>query len=528
MKGLFMSTDINTSYTNSQTIVYHRSAAAQAARANASSSDKISTSSGFAADSVEISDAAKQLLEAGKVDTEQAVKSIPTPTIDSERVAEIRKSMTELLNKKRSIESGLNDVLGRLKVDQETRKSLKIEVDAKGKIVVGGIDDKALSRKIEQELNRDKRFAMNYKQYLRMDAQVSADLFKETGMSLKEFNRYAISVEAKANEAGAAEVAEDAVHLGSTPELEIGEESPDAFEEMIMRGKFAEQSALMLADPELFDIAVELGAFNGANFSSERKGVADPKQALEGLMGRAMNKVKGKFAEYNKHTADNAQTVEAEFLKKLSLDNVKITIGDDGTVSISGKFSESAEANSAAEAIVREALKEVFTEDEEFGLESAFTTAVRQMRNNHEDEFGDLMDGGNVKMVIEKGVGSAYIDSPANASNAEKNVTEEAVNFLRDATGASITAADLEVSESGTIRLTETSTFATDRNIAKALNQLNSRVSELLYKDRDPQKNEAQGPALNAAANLVDWIRELSAYRPGGLVGQRESGLEFV
>lgn len=479
-----------------------------------------SAATSFLGDSVEISDAARNLLAAEKGEVKDIAKK---PSISSERVDEIREKMQAVLSKKKRLDSKLKNVLSSMRIDENLQKDLKIEVDSKGKVVVGGIEDTALARKIEKELNKDKDFANEFKSYAKIEQDLSVELRKETGMSLKDFTRVNLSQGIYAERQG---LTDESGETGMTG-FDVDRDAPqDEVTKMLDRAKLAMGSDLFLAEPGLMDMALEIASFSGANFSSETQGVADPKSALTSLLNNAKTDIQAQFDLYNKKVAPKGATSpEQEYARQLSLNNVEIGITADGNISIKGNFASDATANADAEAMVREILEKMIHEDEAFGMESVFTTASRQMLANHKDEFSAENDGA-VRAILKNGVADAYIHSEGAVMAAKGGIQGEAAAYLQSKLDAEVGEDDLEVSDTG--RITLSAAYQGDQadRIRVALNGFNNRIADLLYKKPDSIDDSVEDDTR--AKNVAKFIKEMAAYRPGGLTGRYGYGAEFA
>ena len=432
----------------------------------------------------------------------------PPPKTDSKTVEEIRNSITSLLSRKKNLDGRIRDALGSLNLKPGQLKGIKIELDNKGKIAVGGIEDLHLTRRIEKALNAQKGLYSALKGYQRDEAELNGKIYKETGTGIGGLRTALLAVE----------YATDNLASGENGDVEHwGKALADANNELerIMGAD------LFRAAPDLVELASDLATFADFDFSSEKRGVGDSEGALKKVLTQATNDISRAFNDFNKKLAAAAASPDENISKQMTLDNVEITIDAAGRVAIKGAFSENADSNGKAEAIVREHIAKMIAEDEATtGRESIFHTATRQMLRIHDEDYGEKVDK-KVMLQIANGKVDAYIQSPGADEERQADIREEAALFLKRETGVEISMDDLEVKKHGRIAFTKAFTEANtlpDR-MRQALASLNSHILELMGERQNMGLLTEPEKTGNTARTIVSYLKEIATYRPGGLTG---------
>ncbi len=391
--------------------------------------------------------------------------------------AQAFEQMKSLLESLKSEKSDINSLVQKhaasAGISDSDVKRLKIEVNASGKIVVGGIKDAKKAKALEQALNNENGLANRIKNFQNNEKKVQEFFEKNNigGMSLAS-----------------------------------GAKNLDHIKELALEGISPEELGTVVDDP-LALAAMDLYSMGGPDFSAGSKGVADPKGALTKELEKAKKKIEELFNNANiqaeKFAGSAGQPNGAAAAEKMSLTGATIKITADGGITFDGRFAKSDSANSQAEALVRMVIQEMFQDNENSGFESTAATAARQLLVNHDAEFGE--DAGKAAvMEISGNKTSAYIDNPEKTNQINQQIKTDAATFMTKESGAKFTADMFQVDERGKLSLVSVPDAYDWNKAGKLLEALNIDV-KVAAADRSKAKSAS-------AITIAGLLAERSSY----------------
>ena len=307
-----------------------------ASHASASAKEKeketAASSASAAGDTVEISDEAKALLESAA--DQPAGPKKPFTYMSPEKVLvsgskeeqEFKDLLKKVRGQKSDIMSRLEDKLEKMGVSLAGRGKLKIEVDNSGKVVVGGLDDPKLAKKIQDELNKDKALAKDLKDYQQGERDLSRLVNDYTGCSLYELT---MTQQGDVNE-----------RIRETVEAQF---PPDQLprDEFYWRLGFLGET---LNTTVSVDDVAALGFGGMIDFSAETSFNAEPEKNIRASMAELNEKLKTEFDAINQELADRLEAAGVEiddaFKEQFFLNagNTTITVDNFGHIEIQGVF----------------------------------------------------------------------------------------------------------------------------------------------------------------------------------------------
>ncbi len=391
---------------------------------------------------------------------------------------EVLTAIQFLPGEKREIASLVEHAAGKAGLSSYEIKKLKIEINSQGKIVVGGLKDRATLKKVQDALNEVDGLAKRIEHY-----------------QFLEKNMY--------NKVKALNITPYRLADDGNPAIN----GMDYLEWMIGQADGDIDSVEGLNDPlayamlEYFRDPIET-----ADFSHKDKGVANPQGDMEKSTLAIKNRIVDKFMDYNRRLNSNADDPN-----RINWNNAKIRITESGAVEIEGSFAKTASANAKAESIVREILQE-YLQPSEDGTESMFTTALQRITTMHDEAYGES--------DVEKEAVFEFFLSDISATNAyviDKNgdAAEQVDKAIRNDVAAfvnasvedgKIDATDLSVDKEGKITLAG----AGKTQASSLIDQLNSAIQ--IARHGGYLAGES---ALNQLAfGILTRLKSLDAYGP--------------
>ncbi len=355
---------------------------------------------------------------------------------------------------------------------------LKIEIDAKGKIVVGGLKDKNTLKKVEDALNGVSGLADRIDNF-QLTEQIMYRSVRE--LNITNF-----------------QVMEDGTTLTGMDLLEhlaVQTEDIDSIEGL--------RDPLAYACLEYFRDPIE-----SADFSHKDKGLANPKGDMEKALRDVRMQIQDKLNIFNQQRGMNSWDENA-----INWSNGKVRITESGSIEFEGRFSKSEEANNYAQFVVREALQEAMMASED-GTESIFTTALQRITMNHDAEYGDGEEIGVKKeSVFEFSLNStntdAYvIDKSGEAEKRTHDAIKKDVAALVNAEnpGNTIDAKSISVGKDGKLSFN-----GTDNLIASSIVD---QVNHAMLTAKQGGKLDTSTSINKLALDIMKKMSALNAYGP--------------
>lgn len=300
---------------------------------------------GTIVDTVEISEEARQLsLQAGN--QELPPVGILDPAKRMELGSEEHKKFTEFMAKvkgqKSSVMSGIQSVLEKNGIRLSGLGKLKLEVDSGGRIVVGGIKDKDMAKRIEKALNNEPGLAASVAEYQKNEKEFSRQVKDYTGATLHELGMAARG------------------QVNSRIEEKGGYEDTRAYERLAFIGSAA-----------LFINADDVKAFSfdgNIDFSTEVSAMTDPEGAVTDEMDGMFDKVKESFGKLNgkllarlqSEAGEGGEIDKAEFERMfLNADKAVITVDSRGEIKVEGELAPDAATNRRGLEIIEKLVKDM-------------------------------------------------------------------------------------------------------------------------------------------------------------------------
>lgn len=323
----------------------------------AADSSAQSAAAGTTGDTVEISEEARELqsvkvMSQGTAGTEgmagadAAKVKVKAPAPGTGEHDKFRKLMDTVRLQKSDVLSRIRSVLDDNGIKLSGLGKIKLEVDSGGRIVVGGVKDKELAKKLEKALNDDPGLAAAVSEYRKNEKEFSRQVKEYTGYTLYDLGM------ATRGQPNSRIKADDRYN-------------PD------MRS-YTNLNFLGMDAKSLID-ADDVRAFSfdgGIDFSAEISVMTDPESGIADAMEGMFEKVKKSFDDLNGETLARLMReagegeINKEELKKLSLnaDKATITVDNTGKVQVEGELSADPEMNRRGVELIKKLVEEMLLE----------------------------------------------------------------------------------------------------------------------------------------------------------------------
>lgn len=426
-----------------------------------------------ARDTVEISDEARQRLEAEKAAAENKPFSymeydkILVP--DSKDEKKFKELMKSVKTQKSDIMSQIEDALRKSGISLANLGKIKLEVNSSGKIVAGGIDDKETIAAIEKALNQDKGLATRIQQFQRDEKELSKQIRDYTGCSLYELTmtargdinkRVKERVESMPGEPPRDEWYWDLNFLGET-----------------------KGAVVSVSD-------IEALSFNGGiDFSGEINMMSDPEGNIKKSMQDLTGKIQQSFDDLNKQLLEKMEKlgvdIDEEFLSKfmLNLANVKVTVDNYGAVNIEGRLADDDQTHRKGVEIITQFAREMLNDFESNSYHlNPFTESSDFLLARKAEKLGlDTMgtDARVVAEIVGGVVGGVKVSAPKMEARVQEDMQKSFNQLIADRGIQVKEPVELEVDESGRLTAKNLDANAPGRDeILALLEQINARADE--------------------------------------------------
>lgn len=387
-----------------------------------------------------------------------------------------------LVPEKKAIKDLINRLAEKAGISSGDLAKLKIEVDDSGKVLVGGLADTKMTKKLQEALNEETGFAARLRSYQRREESLYANV-----ISSGIFDMFRMGAGGEV----------DAVGMDLLEEMvaEQGIENLDGIG----------ASTLAYACAELFrDNTVS------ADFSHKAKGLADPGATIHSELGKIENTISKELENINLQNR-MASTNRTQALEDVvSMDNVKITLTENGEIKIEGSFSQSGAADSEARAKAVEILqKELFGQTDNGG-ESALLTAMRQLRLDHDEKFGDSGYAKTGSVTFDGKKSETFVDSPEAKLALQNEMTDAVVQAVKDETGVSLEAGAITVNEEGKIIASELPPSADAKKIHAFIDSINAIMEQEsdVISEEEQLARENDGSIIKETADTLKGLLE--------------------
>ncbi|MCC8191157.1 MAG: hypothetical protein LIP77_11080 [Planctomycetes bacterium] len=393
-------------------------------------------------------------------------------------VERILDTLGYLPKEKRDIATLINSTGQRLGLSAASVRKMKIEVDADGRVVVGGLADKRALRAMEDALNDIDGFAERLVAYQTAERELYADY---RNIPIREVR-----------------MVEDGVLIDPIDSIEQACAGAQSVADLDDLGP----TSLAYAMAAMF-----LNPVASADFSHEFKGVANPLGDMERCLSDIQNGVYKEFLAM--------RDIDPEI--RPTLDNVTVHITEYGEITIDGCFSEAPGVNARAEEIFRRVLQGYLEPDQD-GREGLFTTALSRIADLHDEAYGEHR-GERSKFAVftwsaAHSTADAYMVNPlaeAQIRHDLKEITADCVKEVLPDVG--VIRNDFLVQADGGIRYRGDADDDDRRTILALVNHLLERVA---FADRWGTELLTDDPVDQAALAYRAKLAEGKSYGPDG------------
>lgn len=446
-----------------------------------------------AVDSAEMSDAARELAK--------------TRAADEAGRAERRDGIRALLEKQAAdradLDAHIKAVLKKSGIGVADSQRIRLEVDSSGKIVVGGVNDRDMAKRIEEALNRELGLAKKLKQFQRESKQLSAELKRETGKSLAD-----LVSEAKG---GTDDWSKQRI---MSNDHQVHDDA--YFSDLNHIDLFSE-------NPDLLGYIQDLAANTGIDIGGGDRTLSEPEHVLKEKMKEAWAKIVTAVEEYNagviRLTAGDSAQREEDFDDQflISLKGASFTVDSNGGVEITGEFSTDSRTAEKARSIFQAAIDSMLEELGSDGETNLFQDATNRILENYQDAFAD---DAATDAVVKAQIGSkamtgkVWISSPAKEAELKAEAADEVNGLLADMGIETPEPMQVEIDDKGRIRavnLPENAALA--QVIQHAIETINSGV------EAAPDDDKRYG-------KLKYLLKHYRVLQPGGLSELRDNPYE--
>lgn len=442
-----------------------------------------------AVDTVEISDEARAALRASG-----------EPPFTAEDLSPLKSRFGKLLGRERAIFSRLSGILSKPGFKRGAYDQLKVEIDSKGRAIVGGVSDVKTARALEKAINGDPKLLKEIVDYQAEEKSLSTDLHTVTGMSLKDYADRIDSLQRRDEKQREKLGTEDALALKDQP--------------------------LHGADPEFAEMLSE--RFTAGSAFMDISGLNNILEDAEGTVNTMMRKttggIAGAFKEMNKAIRQDAAQADdpAQYIEDsiVDINRLKISVDNTGKVTIEGTASRNnPKTDQAAKKIVAEMFEEELKANPATGEQHDFKIAAAYLLNSYDETFGEGNPLGlgeadrTLEAVFDHGKISSRVSSPEREAELKTSIAMSAKDALKD---MGVDADNLEIEMNDDGKLVAANLDPNDpaaKEIQTALDFLNRKLDNRTLEDAHGEENAfAQEPVKR----LRGLMANMDVLRPGG------------
>ena len=343
-------------------------------------------------DTVEISAEAKKKLQA-----EEECRSLMNPEKKLREGTDAYDQFMELMKKVRSqksdVAAGIEKALEKAGLDSSKLGKMKLEVDASGKVVVGGLEDKRMARAVEKALNADKAVGEGIREYQQNEKELSKQVKDYTGCSL-----YELTMTRRGD-------------ISERIQEEIEQDGKYQFDvDYYMRLGFLGSDSAFVGVED-----IDALSFTGnIDFSGEISVLADPEGSIRDVVNETYASIKTAFDSLNQELAKELEakgiTSEDEkyAAKLLDASRASIVMDSDGGISIRGTLSDDPDIHERGVKLIEQIIGDMLakTGDNSYRV-NIFQAASHNLMNRDASENGTAglskveveISGGAIKRV---------------------------------------------------------------------------------------------------------------------------------
>lgn len=476
-------------------------------------------------DTVEISGEAREALETLRIHitTEEDVERMNRETkaswkerardaasFTAEELAPLKARFSKLLDREQGIHARIASLMSKPGTRRGALDQLKIEIDANGRAIVGGISDVKAARALEKAVNSDKKLLSDIVEYQDEEKRLSDDMRAVTGTSLKEYASRIDSLQRSDNKGAKLFFDLDSGEFSSSPE-----------------------SAIALKDQALYAVDSEFAAMISNRYAAgsaamDISGRNNILEDAEGTVNRMMTKVTGNIAQtfhdMNKGIRMGAGDMPdpAQYLEDslVDLNRLKISVDNTGKVTVEGTASKNnPETDKAAKKIIAEMFEQELKANPVTGEQHDFKTAATCLLNAYDETFGEGNplglgeDARTLETVFNHGEIESHVSSPEREAELAEEIDKSAKDALKD---MGIDAADLVIEMNDEGRLVAANLNPDDPGAKSIRNALDFLSKQLENRSIEDARGKESALAMDPVRRLKGLMTNMDVLRPGG------------
>ncbi|MDR3078249.1 MAG: hypothetical protein LBV15_05765, partial [Planctomycetota bacterium] len=421
---------------------------------------------------------------------------------DKKDLGETVRSLLEKLNNATAdINKHIGAVLEKNGIKLSADDKLRVEVDAAGRIFVGGIKETNKIKAIEDALNKEAGLSQKIREYKNDFKKTSRILREETGKTL------------------------DKLIDETSGNIDRRRQKLDSEGRGVNQDDYYYQTLqyldLFSQAPELHNLVKNLSPGNNMVGISTELTLANPENALRDIIKEAYARIESEFGDYNDRLLEkiprgDSSLKDPDFNRNflLNIGTLRVTMTSAGgmDIEVGGDRRTAAKGREIAEKVLTEMLAKI----DDAGQASIFDTASQRLIQNY------LVDGGDaaaadiqveLTMGGEGGMGKVRVVSAAREAELKNGVKQEVGVLLRDMGVKTSEAMEIEVKEDGRLRLANPDPNSPQyQDVMAALESINERLG------RDSDDKDL--------LPLKERLKEYEAYKKGGLAALGEPGIK--
>ena len=428
----------------------------------------------------------------------------------AEDVAPLKARFANLLDNERGIYDRIAALMAKGGFARGLNDQVKVEIDANGKAIVGGITDAKAARALEKAINSDKKLLNDIVEYQKEEKLLSGEMREVTGMSLKEYASRIDSLQRRDDKGAKLFLDLDTGQFSSSPASAIALRDQDLYavdEEFaaMISGRYAAGSAAM-------------------DISGQNNILEDAEGTVNRMMTRVTGNIKQVFNDMNKgirmaagEMPDSAQYVADSIV---DLSRLNISVDHTGKVTVEGTASKNnPETDRAAKKIIEEMFEEELKSNPVTGAQHDFKTAAAYLLNAYDETFGEdnplgLGEAGRtLETVYSHGEISSHVSSPEREEELATAIDAAAKDALKDM-GVDATDVAIAMNDEGKLVATNINADAPKaQSIQTALDLLNKQLENRSIADAREEKSVLTADPVKRLKGLM---LNMDVLRPGG------------
>lgn len=459
------------------------------------------------ADRLTISEEARRLAELARLERKGKYG------FTKDDLSAVKKRFAKLTQMRSDLDGSFKSILSKNQITLDPLDQAKIEIDSKGRAVVGGIKNAATARKLERALNADKGFMEQLRTFRETESSVSKELESVSGSSLHAYS----------------DMIADAQMSGDA----------DFLRNDLTLGEYADTDLIQLKDQPIYQVDEEFAGMISSYFAksvnadfSGRESILESADAtVDGAVRGVMEKVTSTFAAMNKTLSEEMKgTLSHEELAKrmVRLDNLKVSVDEEGRVIIEGR----ACANLWRDFEAKDAIKALFAQElatnPMTGKQHNFTLAAKYLLNQYDNGPGKGDKERHLEVSYENGKVESRIYSPEKEEALRESIASEARAALGES-GVDATGLELAVDDEGKLVVANPPEGPKGQIVRSLVESLNKQVEERSLADvpEDEETEEKTDEESETSGGAVDRLRQLLARLDVHLAGGTKKLLSY-